>query len=121
MFAEHRCVALLVVTLLLPFSLSYPADGATVGFQAAVNYPVGTGPRAVASADFNGDGKADLAVANSGVLNSVLIDDGGISVLLGNGDGTFQPANSFAAGKNPIAIAASDFNRDGKADLANNR
>jgi hypothetical protein len=118
MFVEHRCVALLVVTLLLPFSLTYPADGATVEFQAAVNYPVGTGPRAVASADFNGDGKADLAVANSGVSNSVLIDDGGFSVLLGNGDGTFQPANSFTAGKNPIAIAASDFNRDGKADLA---
>jgi hypothetical protein len=103
--------------LLLLFSLSYPADGATVGFKAAVNYPVGTAPCAVTSADFNGDGKADLAVANSGILNFVAIDDGGISVLLGNGDGTFQPANSFTAGKNPRALAASDFNRDGKADL----
>jgi len=117
MCAEHRSVALLVISLLVPFSLSNPAHAATVGFKPGVTYPVGTGPRAVASADFNGDGKADLAVANSGILNFVAIDDGGISVLLGNGDGTFQPANSFTAGKNPIAIAASDFNRDGRADL----
>jgi hypothetical protein len=108
---------LLAVTLLILFPIRHQEAAATVGFQAAVNYPVGTGPRAVASADFNGDGKADLAVANSGVLNSVLIDDGGISILLGNGDGTFQPAKSFNAGKNPRALAASDFNRDGKHDL----
>ena len=115
MCSEHRCVALLVITLLLPFSLSYPADGATVEFQAAVNYPVGTAPRAVAFADFNGDGKADLAVANIG---NAAGDDGSVSILLGNGDGTFQPASNITAGKNPRALAASDFNRDGKADLA---
>jgi hypothetical protein len=113
MYTETRLFA---ITLLILFSLRHPA-GAATGFQAAVNYPVGTAPRAVASADFNGDGKTDLAVANSGVLNFVAIDDGGISVLLGNGDGTFQPANSFTAGKNPFALAASDFNRDGNADL----
>jgi hypothetical protein len=104
MCAAHRYVALLVITLLLSFSLSNPANAATVGFKPGVTYPVGTGPRAVVAGDFNGDGKADLAVANSGVLNSVLIDDGGISVLLGNGDGTFQPANNLNAGKNPRAL-----------------
>jgi hypothetical protein len=117
MFGQRKRIALLVVTLRLVLSLGNLAHAATIAFQTAVNYRVGTGPRAVAFADFNGDGQLDLAVANSGVLNSVVIDDGGISVLLGNGDGTFQAAKSFTAGKNPFALAASDFNRDGKSDL----
>ena len=115
MCAKHSCVALFVITLLLPLSLSFPAGGATVGFQTAVNYPVGMAPHAVTSADFNGDGKADLAVANSG--GATASDDGSVSILLGSGDGTFQPANNFAAGKNPFAIATADFNGDGRADL----
>ena len=48
-------------------------------------------PTSVAVADFNGDGKLDLAVANGE-------SPGMVSIFLGNGDGTFQPANSFAAG-----------------------
>ena len=122
MCAEHRCVALLVVTLLLPFSLSYPADGATVGFQAAVNYPAGTAPRAVASGDFNGDGKVDLAIANSGDPNAN--DNGGVSILLGSGDGTFQAQKNVIVGKNPCpglylpCLITADFNGDGRLDLA---
>jgi hypothetical protein len=54
-----------------------------VGFSAATNYSTGSGPSAVAVADFNGDGKNDLAVANYGSNN--------ISVLLGNGNGSFLP------------------------------
>jgi hypothetical protein len=76
--------------------------------------PVGTAPRAITSADFNGDGKIDLAVANNGNGTG---DDGGISILLGNGDGTFQATNNFTVGKSPAAIAASDFNLDGRSDL----
>ena len=60
--------------------------------------------------DFNGDGKPDLAVANSGSNN--------VSVLLGNGDGTFQAAVNYAAGNAPNSVAVGDFNGDGKADLA---
>src|SRR5439155_13909145 len=74
------------------------------------NYAVGTDPRSVAVGDFNGDGKPDLAVANTGSST--------ISVLLGNGDGTFQAAQTFAAGASPWSVTAGDFNDDGKQDLA---
>ena len=44
-------------------------------------------------------------------------DDGGVSVLLGNGDGTFQAARNFSAGKQPESIAIADFNSDGRLDI----
>jgi hypothetical protein len=69
---------------------------------------VGNTPVAVVSADFNQDGKADLAVANR--------DDNTISILLGNGDGTFQPAVNYG-GATPDSLALGDFNNDGKVDL----
>jgi hypothetical protein len=66
----------------------------------------------VAVADFNGDGKADLAVADS--------SGNAVSILLGNGDGTFQIPKDVLSGNNsdPIYVAAGDFNGDGKQDLA---
>jgi VCBS repeat protein/FG-GAP repeat protein len=87
-------------------------DGA---FAPAVNYAVGDDARSVAIADFNGDGKPDLAVANYGSVPAT------VSILLGNGDGTFQPQVSYAVGSAaspPDSLAVADFNRDGKADLA---
>ncbi|PYL01436.1 MAG: VCBS repeat-containing protein [Verrucomicrobia bacterium] len=60
--------------------------------------------------DFNGDGKADLAVANSASVN--------VSVLLGTGDGAFQDSFSYDAGTNPSSLVVGDFNRDDKPDLA---
>jgi FG-GAP-like repeat/FG-GAP repeat len=81
-------------------------------FGPATSYPVGSVPNAVATGDFNRDGKQDLVVANEGTSSD------SVSVLLGNGDGTFQPAVSYPAGANPGAIAVGDFNKDGKQDLA---
>jgi hypothetical protein len=78
-------------------------------FQPAVNYGVGSTPNSVAVGDFNGDGNVDLAVVNN-VSNNV-------SVLLGKGDGTFQPAVNYGVGSNPTSIAVGDFNGDGKLDL----
>jgi uncharacterized protein (TIGR03437 family) len=80
------------------------------GLLAAANYPAGLNPGSLAIGDFNGDGKADLTVANSRSNN--------VSVLLGNGNGTFQAAVNYAAGATPRLVAVGDFNGDGKADLA---
>jgi len=71
--------------------------------------PVDGTPSAIATGDFNGDGKIDVAVTNSN--NSV-------SILLGNGDGTFRPAVDYAVGGGPTGLAVGDFNGDGKLDLA---
>lgn len=84
------------------------------GFGPAANFPVGYTPLALAVGDFNGDGIRDIAVAN------FFYDDNGdnISLLLGNGAGSFTRAPELYAGTNPTAIAAADFNGDGKIDLA---
>ncbi|MBC8116989.1 MAG: VCBS repeat-containing protein, partial [Candidatus Saccharimonas sp.] len=80
------------------------------GFTPTAPLSVGKQPRSVKVGDFNGDGKADLAVANFG-SNTV-------SVLLGNGAGGFGTESHFAVGINPSSVAVGDFNGDGKSDLA---
>jgi hypothetical protein len=104
---------LLARMLLFVSVLSRFAGAGTLRFKPAMTYPVGTIPNAVTAGDFNGDGETDLAVANFGSATG----NGGISIMFGTGDGTFQSANNFAAGKKPHALAASDLNRDGKDDL----
>ncbi len=82
----------------------------TPTFKTAQVYAVGTGPVSVAAGDFNGDGIADLSVANSGSNN--------VSVLLGSGDGTFKPAVNYDAGVSPNRVVVADINGDGKLDIA---
>jgi hypothetical protein len=81
------------------------------------NFKYNPGP--IISADFNGDGKVDLAVSNftPSDPNSTL---GNVVVLLGNGDGTFAnaPGSPITVGVDPFALAAADYNQDGKTDLA---
>jgi hypothetical protein len=84
-------------------------------FQTARNFAVASGPSFVAIGDLNGDGKADLVVSQFGDFYG---NNAGVSVLLGNGDGTFQPAQVFAAGIPSLAVVVADFNGDGKPDLA---
>src|SRR5438067_6812198 len=77
-------------------------------FQSARNFDAGQSPSFVAVADVNGDGRPDLAVAHAGNY----INAGNVSVLLGNGDGTFQSARNFAAGLYPFSVAVADVNGD---------
>ena len=85
-------------------------------FQAALSYGVGRAPVSVTSADFNGDGKLDLVAANGSF--DTFAPEGSVSVLLGNGDGTFQAAVNYDVGFLPLSVMSGDFNGDGKLDLA---
>ncbi len=91
-------------------------------FQSAVNYNSGgENALSIAVADVNGDGKPDLLVANECVDSSCA--NGSVSVLLGNGDGTFQAAVNYnSGGYDAYSIAVADVNGDGNPDLlvANN-
>lgn len=81
-------------------------------FAAGTHFQTGFWPYSVAVADLNGDAKLDLAVANDGART-----EPGISVLLGNGDGTFRPRTDFGrSGSRGVAIA--DLNGDAIPDLA---
>lgn len=91
--------------------LASMAQAQHLQFSAPVTYAVGNSPQQVVAADLNGDGKQDLVVLNGG--------DQTISVLLGNGDGTFQPAIAQPAGSSIVStIAVADLVGDGKPDLA---
>ncbi|MFI5141966.1 MAG: T9SS type A sorting domain-containing protein, partial [Bacteroidia bacterium] len=96
----------------------------TGSFGAVTNFavnPVGSGsPNQIISADFNGDGKVDLAAANpiDFIMPTLYRLNNTISVLLGNGTGGFGTATSFTVGNGPNWVASSDFNGDGKTDLA---
>jgi hypothetical protein len=82
-------------------------------FQPQVTYTTGANPFSVAVGDFNEDGHPDLAVTNNAASPS-----NGLSVLLGNGDGTFRPHVDYATGNRPSSVVVGDFNGDGKLDLA---
>ncbi len=81
-------------------------------FQPAETVATVVGGPLVAG-DFNGDGDLDLAVVSADDSG-----DGIVSILLGNGDGTFQPAVNYSVGTSLVAIAAGDFGGDGVLDLA---
>lgn len=95
------------------FWQAFAAFAATPTLSGPTLYPYGApaGSAFVVTGDFNRDGKLDLAITNFNANT--------LSVLLGNGDGTFGPLfASYATGINPTAIAVGDFNRDNIVDLA---
>lgn len=86
-------------------------DRAVPAFLAPTSFSSGLNPSGIAVADYNGDGKDDMAVVNNAVAGTV-------GIMLSNGDGTFQPKVDYAAGASSLDAKAGDFNGDGKLDLA---
>ncbi|HEX3472105.1 MAG TPA: FG-GAP-like repeat-containing protein [Silvibacterium sp.] len=89
-------------------------DG-TFTIKFTYNDPVSNDFSGVAVGDFNGDGIPDLALTNSSGGNP---DSNTVTVLLGNGDGTFTPKSNPGVGSAPTSIVARDLNGDGILDLA---
>lgn len=78
-------------------------------FAKAPSVKAGSVPSAVALADFDGDQKLDLVVANS--------SDDTLAVLRGDGKGRFSTAATLATGREPFSVAAADFDQDGSVDV----
>ena len=91
-----------------------------LGMQAAAQFEVrgqflaesDSSPFSVSVGDFNHDGNLDLAVASG------CCPGGGVTILLGRGDGTFVSGVYYATGDQPFSVVAADFNHDGNPDLA---
>jgi hypothetical protein len=111
----------LTTTFLLPQSVSHPLAEATqkppVSFAKAVDYGPGAYfPDFIAIGDVNGDGIPDLVVASECEIGGCY--GGEVSVLLGNGDGTFQAAVAYSSGGiDAASVAIADLNGDGIPDL----
>jgi hypothetical protein len=97
----------LLSVVCLVFAASAPV---AAQFKKPTTYPVGAEPQMVVTADFNNDGNLDLATAD--------YSSNDVSILLGNGDGTFQPAVQFSTALGPSSLAVGDFNGDGNLDIA---
>jgi hypothetical protein len=95
------------------------AGGRSPSFAAPKVLAASLDPESVAIGDLNGDGKPDLAIANS-YLDSEEEDGevGTVSVRFNRGDGTFKPRRDYPTGAGPVSVAVGDLNGDGEPDLA---
>lgn len=94
-------------------TISIVLGASSGGFNRPTNVSIGNDPACLALVDLNGDGKVDLAVINYQPNNSI------VSVLLGNGNGSFGPPSDFPVGTADYLVVA-DFNGDNIPDIAVN-
>lgn len=90
-------------------NVSIRLNNGTGGFPAITQHLIGPGEIFVATADFNGDGKPDIAAADS--------EANTVTVLLNNGTGTFTPGTPLAVGTAPKQLTTGDVNNDGFQDI----
>jgi hypothetical protein len=86
-------------------------------FQSPTAIALPTTPTAAAVGDFNGDGKLDIAVSLFGGSGQTGGNFQSLAILIGHGDGTFDPAVLYQSLENPYGISVGDFNNDGKPDI----
>jgi len=103
--------------------IDVPTGNPTFTPVAGSPFPLPTnvsGPVAMTVADFNADGKPDLAIANQTTFANPSVAQGNVVVLQGTGDGTFTqfPGSPITVGQNPVAIASGDLDGNASADLA---
>jgi len=130
--ADLRGNGILDLAVVTPGEISVLLGNGDATFQPHVDYPgypVGSEPLGgiIVAADFNRDGKLDLAAAYGEICDPtcgsptrrppMVITQGFTSVFLGNGDGTFQPYISTSSAPGGESAAAGDFNNDSKIDL----
>jgi hypothetical protein len=84
-------------------------------FRIGFNFGLNTSAVAIATGDFNHDGKMDIVTADA--PNMGFNTGNTVTLLLGNGNGTFQPPRVFPLGQTPVAILAADLNGDGNLDV----
>ena len=100
-------VLLWVVIVMLV--LSVPVDAQNLVLTPVVPADVGRHPEALTVGDFNGDSWQDIATVNS--------DSDDVTMLFGNGNGTFRSGISFGVGRSPMFLTSGDLNQDAKLDL----
>ena len=106
----NSLVSIAILSIVLITLAAVAKATVSVEFAQPVPYDAGGTPSSVAVADINGDGHLDLVVA--------YWNGGGVGVLLGNGDGTFQPVVKYDSGDvHSAALAVADVNGDGKLDI----